>query len=248
MTRHTSISLLRRRTGRLVAVAAVTVALALSGCAAGTGPAAEPASPTPTPTLEPHDLAAEISATFPTTAEWLKTYSTGQWCEATTAGEPSNCGGEPWDVPGVYSNGYTLRDGVTDVTAGAVVLTISEHPSVEGAEQQLADVKALDSAFNGVFDLAPGRDGTLIAGVRGSGTLTDFERAGWSGYRLSEASEYYNTDGSIVQDLAGTNAVVLTNGTLALLVRVYWASPEPGVVDAEMDAWLDRVLGPEESE
>jgi hypothetical protein len=228
-------------------VALLAVSLALSGCAAGNESAAESPTATPTAPPDPHEIAVDIAATFPTTAEWLKTYANGQRCEAKTAGEPSNCRGEPWEVPGVYSNGYTLREDVTDVTAGAVVLTISEHPTAEGAQQQLADNQALDAAFAGDFDLAPGRDGTLIAGVRGSGTLTDFERNGWTGYRLSEASEYYNTDGSIVQDLAGTNAVMMTNGTLALLLRVYWASPEPGVVDAEMDAWLERVLGPEES-
>jgi len=232
----------------VTAVALLVFGLVLSGCAAGTESAAEAPSATPTTEPDPHEMAADIAATFPTTAEWLKTYANGQWCEAETAGEPSSCRGEAWDVPGVYSNGYTLREGVTDVTAGAVVLRISEHPTIEGAQKQLADTQALDAAFTGDFDLAPGRDGTLIVGVRGSGTLTDVERDGWTGYRLSEASEYYNTDGSIVQALAGTNAVVMTNGTLSLLLRVYWASPEPGVVDAEMDDWLDRVLGAAEPE
>lgn len=230
------------RLARRVTVGVLALSLLLGGCAAGAGSAesATP-SPTPTPTLEPHEIVAQLAATLPTEAELAETYETARYCVADTVGEPSSCGGDAWTATGTMSNGFNLREGVTDVTAGAVVLQIVEWDTDEQALTQVADAQALDAVFTGDFDVPP----DTSAGQRGTGTLVDFERAGFSGYRLSQVSEQYGYDGVASSSPRNTQAIMMTDGTLAFTLRVYWASDEPGVGDAEVAAWLDRVFGPE---
>jgi len=246
MTRSASSA---RLAGRIT-IGVLALGLVLGGCAAGDGTggistgSAESATPTPTPTLEPQEVAAQMAATLPTEAELAETYETARYCVAETVGAPSSCGGEAWTATGTVVNGFTLREGVTDVTAGAVVLQIVEWDTEEQALKQVADAQALDAVFTGDFDVPPG----TYAGQRGAGTLVDFERAGFSGYRLSEVSEQYGYDGIASSALGNTQAIMMTDGTLAFTLRVYWASAEPGVGDAEVDAWLDRVFGPEETD
>ena len=250
MTRHTTTS----TTGpaRRAAIGLMALGLLLSGCAAG--PAAEApapsATPTPTPPAapDPHALSTELAATFPTEAEWLENYEIGRHCFAETAGQ-SSCGGEDWPIPGTMSNGFNLRAGVTDVTARAVMVVVAEWNTPEESATKLEESKAADVLFTGDFDI-PFAPATNTAGARGAGTLVDLERDGWTGYRMTQKSVETGSDGSLLDDKGETvtNSIVMTNGPLIFTLRVYWASPEPGVADAETDVWLDRVFGPEAAE
>jgi hypothetical protein len=236
-----------RSAGRLM-VGMLALTLLLGGCAAdgaatGVGSAESP-TPTTTPTLEPREIAAQIAAALPSEAELAETYETARYCVAETVGEPSSCGGEAWTAVGTVANGFNLREGVTDVTAGAVVLQIVEYDTDEQALKQVSDAQALDTVFTGDFDVPP----DTSVGQRGTGTLVDFERDGWSGYHLSEVSEQYGYDGAASSSQRNTQAIMMTDGALAFTLRVYWASAEPGVGDAEVAGWLDRVLGPERTD
>lgn len=245
MTRHTTTSTTGR--ARRAAIGLMALGLLLSGCAAG--PAAEAptttATPTPTAVADPHALSTELAATFPTEAEWLENYEIGRHCFAETAGQ-SSCGGADWPIPGTMSNGFNLRAGVTDVTAGAVMVVVAEWNSAEESAAQLEESKAADVLFTGDFDI-PFVPSTKTAGERGAGTLVDLERDGWTGYRMTQTSVKTGSDGNPLDDEGETvtNSIVMTNGPLIFTLRVYWASPEPGVADAETDGWLDRVFGPE---
>jgi hypothetical protein len=188
---------------------------------------------------------AEIGATFPTEAEWLEDYESAVWCTAVAAGMNS-CGDEA-SVPRTVSNGWKVRADVTDVTAAAVVLEVSDLGSAEAAEKFAQEVKASEARFDGDFDIPMNAEENK-AGLRGTGTLVDFDRAGWSGYRMTQTSETTAWEGAVQDAATSTTAIVMTNGPLDFTLRVYAASVEPGVADAEVQGWLDRVFGPETSD
>jgi len=240
MTRHTTST-----TGpaRRTIVAVLAWGLLLSGCAAGSGTEPAASTPTPTPTAEPHEIMMDLAATFPTEEERLENYTGARLCVAETPGPPT-CDSEDWPEPGAYSNGNNLKDGVTDPTAQAVILAIYERETTEAAQEALAESQATDAVFTGDFDI-PVNEETNAAGERGMGTVVDFERAGWSGYRHTRVSEPTRRDGSATDAMRTTSSIVMTNGQLNFVLRVYYGSAEPGVVDAEADGWLDRVFGPE---
>ncbi|WP_146073336.1 hypothetical protein [Cryobacterium sp. N22] len=223
----------------------MALGLLLSGCS--TGPAAEAptSAPTVTPPADPKEIAADIAATFPTEAEWLENYETGELCTAEIAGLTS-CGQEVI-VPVTSSRGKGLREGVTAVTAAVVALNVAEFGTDEVAEEWAGKTKAADILFTGDFDI-PANAETKSAGARGTGTLVDFARDGWAGYRMSQVSEATGFDGSARDPATSTNSIVMTNGPLRFSLSVYFASAEPGAGDAETDAWLDRVFGPEETD
>jgi hypothetical protein len=245
MTRSTSTS--TTRLARRTAVGLIALGLLLSGCSAGS--ATEPTSPaptaTPTPTLEPDAIAAEIAATFPTEAEWLAEYESAKWCTAEIAGLNS-CGNDVI-IPNTVSNGFNLRDGVTEVTAAAVVLHVAEFASAEEAEKYADESKAADAPYAGNFDI-PMNAETNASGARGTGTLVDFGRNGWAGYRMTQVSEATGYDGAAFGPATSTTSITMTDGPLRFSLAVYSASAEPGVADAEVAGWLDRVFGPEESD
>jgi hypothetical protein len=168
MTRNTTTSTGEFARGK--AVGLLAVALLLSGCAAGSVNSASTSgtpTPTPTPTVEPAELMAEIGATFPTEAEWLEDYESAVWCTAVTAGLNS-CGDEA-SVPRTVSNGWKVRADVTDVTAAAVVLEVSDLGSAEAAEKFAQEVKASEARFDGDFDIPMNAEENK-AGLRGTGT------------------------------------------------------------------------------
>lgn len=226
---------------RRAAIGLMALGLLLSGCAAGSAEKAPSPAATATP-ADPKEIAADIAATFPTEAEWLENYETGRLCTAEVAG-PTNCE-YTMDAHGTMSNGFALRDDATGQTAEAVIMQISQHDSEEAAQTQLEEAKARDILFTGDFDI-PVNDETNSAGFRGAGALADFEREGWIGYRLSQVAEPTRRDGTASDVATATNSIVMTNGPLTLVLRVYYASTEPGVADAEVTGWLDRVFGPE---
>jgi hypothetical protein len=248
MTRNTTTS--RGQFARRKAVGLLAVGLLLSGCAAGsvTEPAVSvpSATPAPTPTADPHATMLDLAATFPTQAEWLEDYEGGVWCTAEVSGLNS-CGKE-WAIPGTLSNGINLRDAATGPTAEAVVLQVSEFASDEVARSSVDAVKADDSVFMGDFDIPADTDTGASTGSRGTGSLVDFERSGWDGYRLSQVSVTTYVDGTSNPTATSTNSIMLSNGPLTFMLRVYAASAEPGVADAEVQGWLDRVFGPETSD
>jgi len=243
MTRHTSIS--TTRLARRAAIGLMALSLLLGGCAAGSAEKAPAPAPTATPPADPKEIAAEIAATFPTEAEWLENYETGKLCTAEIAGLTS-CGNEVI-VPVTSSQGKDLREGVTAVTAAVVDLNVAEFDTDEVAEEWAGKSKAADILFTGDFDI-PANAETNAAGARGTGTLVDITRDGWAGYRMSQVSEATGFDGSARAAATSTNSVVMTNGPLRFNLSVYFASGEPGAGDAETDAWLDRVFGPEEAD
>jgi hypothetical protein len=242
MTRHTSRS--TTGSGRRAAVGLLALVFLLGGCSSP--PVAVPtATPTPTPTATPAEIAAEIAATFPTEAEWLESYETGELCTAEIAGMTS-CGYEVI-VPSTSSSGKGLREGVTAVTAAVVALNVSEFESGEVAEEWAEKSRAADVLFNGEFDI-PADTATRVAGSRGTGNLVEFSRADWAGYRMSQVSETTGYDGSASGPATSTDSITLTNGPLRFSLSVYYASAAPGVADAEVEGWLDRVFGPETSD
>lgn len=239
MTRHTTTS--TTRLARRAAVGLMALGLLLSGCAAGSAAEAPTSAPTVTP-ADPKEIAAEIAATFPTEAEWLENYATGQWCTAEIPGLNS-CGNEVI-VPVTSSSGNGLVDGFTAVTASAVTMNVAEFDSGEVAEEWAGKSRAADILFTGDFDI-PANVETNAAGSRGTGTLVDVARDGWAGYRMSQVSEPTRPDGSVQDSATGTISIVMTNGPLRFSLSVYATSAEPGVADVEVNAWLDRVFGPE---
>jgi hypothetical protein len=243
MTRHTeSTTAPARRT----IVAVLAWGLLLSGCAAGSGTEPAASTPTPTPTAEPHEIMMDLAATFPTEEEWLENYTGARLCVAETPGPPT-CDGEDWPEPGAYSNGNNLKDGVTDPTAKAVILAVDERSSEDAAQQQLSESHADDVLFTGDFDI-PMNEEDRTVGYRGEGTLVDFDRSGWSGYRLTQTSETTGPGGAVQDAATTTTSIVLTDGPLIFTLRVYYASTEPDVAEAEVTGWLDRVFGPEETD
>jgi hypothetical protein len=234
MTHHTSISTTRR-----AAVGLIALGLLLSGCASGF-PAEVPApTATATPSPDPKKITADLAATFPTEAEWRENYQGGTYCVAITAG-PRSCDGEESPRPSVYSNGVNLREGVTSVTAQAIILAVDEFESDEAAQNVVDEAEAKDVLYTGDFDLPV--EGNS-AGSRGTGTLVNYERAGWAGYRMSQVSVNTGPGGEVRSAELSTTAILMTNGPLVFNFRVY--SAEPGVADAEVNGWLDRVFGPE---
>jgi hypothetical protein len=233
MTRNTTTSTTRR-----AAVGLIALGLLLSGCAAGSAAEVPTPTATATPAPDPKEIAADLAATFPTEAEWLENYLGGKYCVAITAG-PSSCGGEEWPRPGVYSNGVNLREGVTSVTAQAVILAVDEFESDEAAQNSVDEAEAADLLFTGDFDLP--MEGNSV-GSRGTGTLVDFERAGWAGYRMSQVSVNTGPGGVAEGAEHSTTAILTTNGSLVFTFRVYYAAPD--AAEAEVNGWLDRVFGP----
>ncbi|MGO4785680.1 hypothetical protein [Cryobacterium sp. W22_MBD10_FK3] len=240
MTRHTSIS----ATGlaRRAAIGLMALSLLLSGCSAGPAEKAPAPAPTAAPTSDPKEIAAEIAATFPTEAEWLENYESGELCTAEVPG-PTTCGNDV-QIPGTNSHGSDLRAGVTAVTAQWVHLSIVEWDSEETAQELLRAAREKDTVHTGDFDI-PMNEETREVGLRGSGTLVDFERQGWVGYRSYHRAEMTGSDGAAIAPFSTTTVIQMTHGPLAFSVNVDRASAEPGVADAEVNAWLDRVFGPE---
>jgi hypothetical protein len=232
------------RLTRAALAGVLAAGLLLSGCAAGAATEPAASTPTPTPTADPKKITADLVATFPTEAEWLENYKGGTLCVAVTAG-PTSCGGDEAPIPGATSSGVTLREGVTAVTAGAVILGVDEWDSAEAAQATVDSSKADDLVFSGDFDV-PWDQETKAAGVRGTGTMVDFERSGWSGYRMSQVSVNTDGDGAVRSAETSTTSVQMSNGPLSFTLRVYYA--EPGAAEAEVNTWLDRVFGPEETD
>lgn len=167
---------------------------------------------------------------FPTEAEWLETYDNAVVCSATG---PDSCDGVETIRPGVFSNGVNLRDGATAVTAQAVVLAVDEWESDEAAQAEV--------------DRAEAEDTLIVEGSDvGTGAVTDYERAGWAGYRMTQVP-VETVDGSAASVMHLDSSIWMRNGPLVFTFRLYDASAEPGVAEAEVNAWLDRVFGPEES-
>lgn len=240
MTRHTTTSI--AGPVRRAAIGLMALGLLLSGCSAGPAAEAPAATATATPAPDPKEVAADLVATFPTEEEWLENYLGGTFCVAVTAGA-SSCEGEERPRPSAYSNGVNLREGVTTVTAQAVILAVAEFESDDAAQSMVDESEAKDIRFTGDFDLP--MEGTS-AGSRGTGTLVDYERAGWAGYRMSQVSVNTGAGGAARSAELSTTAILMTNGPLAFTLRVYNASPEAG--EAEVNGWLDRVFGPEKTD
>jgi hypothetical protein len=225
MTRHTTTSTTRR-----AAVGLMALSLLLSGCSAG--PRTESSASTPAATAtrpaDPKEIAADIAATFPTEAEWLETYTDATVCVSAV---PASCGGTQIPRPRAYSNGVNLRDGASTVTAQAVILAVEEWGSDEAAQAEV--------------DRAEADDTLIVAGsdVR-TGTITDYERAGWGGYRLTQVP-VETVDSSATSVIHLDSSIRMRNGPLVFTFRLYEASAEPGVAEAEAKGWLDRVFGPE---
>ena len=223
MTRRTSAA-------RRAAIGLMALSLLLSGCSAG--PRTEPADSTPAataaPPTDPTAIMANVAAAFPTEAEWLETYGNAVFCSATG---PDSCDGVETIRPGVFSNGVNLRDGATAVTGQTVVLAVEEWESDEAAQAEV--------------DRAEVEDTLIVEGSDvGTGTVTDYERAGWAGYRLTQVP-VETVDGGATSVIHLDSSIWMRNGPLVFTFRLYEASAEPGVAEAEANAWLDRVFGPE---
>lgn len=208
----------------------MALGMLLSGCSAG--PAAETSNATPTvtatPPTDPTRITADLAAMFPTEAEWLESYADATVCSASG---PATCDGVETTRPGVFSNGVNLRDGASTVTAQAVVLAVDEWESDEAAQAEVDRSEADDTLLVGGADLR-------------SGTVTDYERAGWAGYRMTQVP-VEAVEGSAASVMHLDSSIWMRNGPLVFTFRLYDASAEPGVADAEVNAWLDRVFGPE---
>ena len=233
MTRHTTTSATGR--ARRAAIGLMALGLLVSGCSAGPAVDVPTATATSTPTADPRAVAAAIGATFPTEAEWLENYERGSLCTAESPGL-SDCGNNV-SVPGTNSSGLTLREGVTAVTARFVSLSIIDWVSTDAAQASIDGSEAAGMVYAGDFDIPMDLEANTV-GERGSGTLVEFERDGWSGYKLSRLSEM--TGQNAVSPLSSNVLIVLTNGQFEFTLRLEQASAEPGIADAEVSGWLDR--------
>jgi hypothetical protein len=65
---------------------------------------------------------------------------------------------------------------------------------------------------------------------------------------MTQVSEATGYDGAAFGPATSTTSITMTDGPLRFSLAVYSASAEPGVADAEVAGWLDRVFGPEESD
>lgn len=228
---------------RFGGVVALTLMLA-TGCVSVTEPVPAPTGETaipktiPTPTeaaLSMNDIAGKL----PTSDELGLIYETLRLCESDAPGLDS-CENMR-DSATRYVNGYNRLDSIAPIP-GAVIFSLVDYgDDAAGLDAWVLNALETRDSTAGDYDRPP--VGTR-AGERGAGIEdASYVWGVWEGNRLDTRAEAYDHDGNAVGDVTQNHFVVLTNGGLGLIVRIYWEPDQGDIAGSATDEYLTRILG-----